>query len=605
MISSIILVIICHTFFNSHVLKEQGNTLLHNPDLCHTLGASTNFTDSNNSTLHTASLVSKAERHNVATPTDINYESNEAWSIESEKNESSSSLFQLSKLKSQTFPTAKNVVSSSSSTDGLNTSKSCIDKRPKFVAQSSYCWFVLSIGLTCYLFDLLLRRLRRSRETVELLEARINQQNDLVELVMSNNHRRFSYWSPGQFVYLNCPQISSYEWHPFTISSMDHANRLFTLHIKAAGDWTKELKNQLEIRSDGHVCASCHSMFVDDPSGNYNTWLRSQQSSSLEKLTRDNSVGNNLKHYVTEQLCTACLAKQTSPAFNPSRCGVSIDSMCKTTKLSFSRAIRSHRFLGIGRMKENKIQCHVADLECVDSRTGQTSITCKKLVRVHDDIVREESSSVDEANITNEGDCYNPCLDNCFAITLPDANIQRSNLNKCPPLELFVDGPFHSPFERLSDQQVSVCISNGVGWTAFSSIFQNYLYPKNESTIERKIENSNYSSNLYNLHRSQFEEILGQKPQRAYSGCNPYMNITNQLHKNLHLMIIVTTIEQFRPFYEIASKHFNRGTPSNYSDSNLDVCRSFATDATNVSPIKELTVFITRCKYSLHLQGNR
>ena len=39
-------------------------------------------------------------------------------------------------------------------------------------------------------------------------------------------------------------------------------------------------------------------------------------------------------------------------------------------------------------------------------------------------------------------------------------------------LDLFVDGPFHSPFERLLEQQVSVCIASGVGWTAFSSVFQ-------------------------------------------------------------------------------------------------------------------------------------
>lgn len=44
----------------------------------------------------------------------------------------------------------------------------------------------------------------------------------------------------GQYVFLMIPKLAIYEWHPFTISSAPHSEKM-TLHIKALGDWTKKL----------------------------------------------------------------------------------------------------------------------------------------------------------------------------------------------------------------------------------------------------------------------------------------------------------------------------------------------------------------------------
>ena len=45
---------------------------------------------------------------------------------------------------------------------------------------------------------------------------------------------------PGYHVYLQS-YFDSSEWHPFTISSIDHQNEKFSLHIKARGDWTNKV----------------------------------------------------------------------------------------------------------------------------------------------------------------------------------------------------------------------------------------------------------------------------------------------------------------------------------------------------------------------------
>ena len=45
---------------------------------------------------------------------------------------------------------------------------------------------------------------------------------------------------PGQYCFINCPAISSTEWHPFTLTSPPSDDQL-KFHIAAVGDWTTQL----------------------------------------------------------------------------------------------------------------------------------------------------------------------------------------------------------------------------------------------------------------------------------------------------------------------------------------------------------------------------
>ena len=53
-------------------------------------------------------------------------------------------------------------------------------------------------------------------------------------------------YSAGQYVLLQVPSMSRWQWHPFTISSCD-SDRI-TLHIRTDGDWTKQLRRMTEER---------------------------------------------------------------------------------------------------------------------------------------------------------------------------------------------------------------------------------------------------------------------------------------------------------------------------------------------------------------------
>ncbi|MCI16294.1 respiratory burst oxidase protein H-like, partial [Trifolium medium] len=51
----------------------------------------------------------------------------------------------------------------------------------------------------------------------------------------------FKYKS-GMYLFVKCPDISKYEWHPFSITSAPGDDYL-SVHIRTLGDWTTELRN--------------------------------------------------------------------------------------------------------------------------------------------------------------------------------------------------------------------------------------------------------------------------------------------------------------------------------------------------------------------------
>lgn len=45
-------------------------------------------------------------------------------------------------------------------------------------------------------------------------------------------------YKPGQWLYLNVPEVSKFQWHPFTISSAPD-DPYVSCHIRQVGDWTR------------------------------------------------------------------------------------------------------------------------------------------------------------------------------------------------------------------------------------------------------------------------------------------------------------------------------------------------------------------------------
>ena len=47
-------------------------------------------------------------------------------------------------------------------------------------------------------------------------------------------------FNPGQYMYISIPELSSWEWHPFSISTAPHQSKV-SFHIRVAGNWTTAL----------------------------------------------------------------------------------------------------------------------------------------------------------------------------------------------------------------------------------------------------------------------------------------------------------------------------------------------------------------------------
>ncbi|KAF8657805.1 hypothetical protein HU200_059966 [Digitaria exilis] len=99
-------------------------------------------------------------------------------------------------------------------------------------------WMYISVPLVLYVGERMLRALRSNAYTVKIIKVCLLPGNVLT-ITMSKPYG-FRYRS-GQYIFLQCPIISPFEWHPFSITSAPGDDYL-SVHIRTSGDWTQELK---------------------------------------------------------------------------------------------------------------------------------------------------------------------------------------------------------------------------------------------------------------------------------------------------------------------------------------------------------------------------
>ncbi|XP_024033242.1 respiratory burst oxidase homolog protein E isoform X2 [Citrus clementina] len=99
-------------------------------------------------------------------------------------------------------------------------------------------WMYISAPLLLYVAERNLRTRRSGHFSAKDLKVAVLPGN-VLSIVMSKPNG-FRYRS-GQYIFLHCPTISSFEWHPFSITSAPGDDHL-SVHIRIVGDWTHELK---------------------------------------------------------------------------------------------------------------------------------------------------------------------------------------------------------------------------------------------------------------------------------------------------------------------------------------------------------------------------
>ncbi|CAK1582306.1 unnamed protein product [Parnassius mnemosyne] len=109
---------------------------------------------------------------------------------------------------------------------------------PKFVAIKSKTWLWMALPLSCFLVDLLWRIFSRNRAGVQLLNV-THMPGRTLSVTVSCPHEWFN-CRKGQYILLQCLDVSLLEWHPFTVVKLPTPNyRQFDVWIRVKGDWTE------------------------------------------------------------------------------------------------------------------------------------------------------------------------------------------------------------------------------------------------------------------------------------------------------------------------------------------------------------------------------
>ncbi|XP_068629981.1 NADPH oxidase 4-like [Battus philenor] len=129
----------------------------------------------------------------------------------------------------------------------------------KFVPIKSKTWIWMALPLSCFIVDLLWRIFSRNLMKSNLLNV-VHMPGRTLSLTISCPHEGFN-CRKGQYVLLQCLDVSLLEWHPFTVVKLPTVNcKEFDVWVRVKGDWTESLERLIMEKG-----ASNLRMLIDGP----------------------------------------------------------------------------------------------------------------------------------------------------------------------------------------------------------------------------------------------------------------------------------------------------------------------------------------------------
>ncbi|KNC97220.1 uncharacterized protein SPPG_07607 [Spizellomyces punctatus DAOM BR117] len=101
-------------------------------------------------------------------------------------------------------------------------------------------WWVLS-GVA-YLVERIVREVRGRRKTY--ISKVVQHPSKVVEIQVK---KPSCVTKAGQYIFICCPEIGNFEWHPFTLTSSPHED-FVSIHIRVVGDWTTKFAKRCGCR---------------------------------------------------------------------------------------------------------------------------------------------------------------------------------------------------------------------------------------------------------------------------------------------------------------------------------------------------------------------
>lgn len=94
-------------------------------------------------------------------------------------------------------------------------------------------WALVASSSTLYCLEKIYREINGRKKTS--ITKVIQHPGNVIEAQFSKSNKMVT----GQYIWINCPEISVFQWHPFTLTSCPH-EKFLSVHMAIRGDWTKK-----------------------------------------------------------------------------------------------------------------------------------------------------------------------------------------------------------------------------------------------------------------------------------------------------------------------------------------------------------------------------
>ncbi|PON32644.1 Respiratory burst oxidase [Parasponia andersonii] len=123
-------------------------------------------------------------------------------------------------------------------------------------------WIYIAIPILIYAGERILRAVRSSCCEVQILKASFYP-GKVLSLKL-HKPEGFRYQS-GMYIFIQCPQISPFEWHPFSLTSGPEDDYL-SVHIRTLGDWSYTIYSIFQVAT---LCRAKEypKLYIDGPYG--------------------------------------------------------------------------------------------------------------------------------------------------------------------------------------------------------------------------------------------------------------------------------------------------------------------------------------------------
>lgn len=123
-------------------------------------------------------------------------------------------------------------------------------------------WMYIAFPVLLYAGERIFRAFRSGSYEVDILKASLYPGKVLYLKMQKPEGFKFK---SGMYIFIQCPQISPFEWHPFSLTSGPQDDYL-SVHIRTLGDWSYQIyalfQEAVLSRSQG-----CPKVYIDGPYG--------------------------------------------------------------------------------------------------------------------------------------------------------------------------------------------------------------------------------------------------------------------------------------------------------------------------------------------------